>query len=358
MHTSDGALRRLVDEPAAVPAADAAHVADCARCSAGLTAARTDAALVASALDAPGAPGALELDVDLAWQRLEVEVQAAPAHRATARPGRVRQLVRRPAVAGLAVAVVLTGAGTAAANDWLQVFSTERVAPVSITTADLLALPDLSGYGSLELVEDPDVRSVADAAGAESATGLDVPEVAALPPGVRGAPAVTVGDRAAATFTFSSDRARRAAGEDLPPAPPGVEGTAVRLTAGPGVAQVWSSATGVPALVVGRAVAPTAFSSGAPFEVVRDHLLSLPGLPPALAEQLRGFAADGSTLPLPVPADLVTTSSAEVDGSPATLLETRDRALAAVVWVTDGVVTVVAGSLDTDEVLEVARELR
>jgi hypothetical protein len=130
------------------------------------------------------------------------------------------------------------------------------------------------------------------------------------------------------------------------------------MEAGPGVAQVWTSAAGVPGLVVGRAVAPTASSSGVPFEAVRDYLLSLPGMPDAVAAQLRTFAADGSTLPLPVPAERVTTRSDEVDGVPASVLTTRDRSFAAVVWVDDGVVTVVAGSLDDDEVLDVARGLR
>jgi hypothetical protein len=128
--------------------------------------------------------------------------------------------------------------------------------------------------------------------------------------------------------------------------------------AGPGVAEVWSQSTGVPTLVVGRAVAPTAFSSGAPFETVRDYLLSLPGLPPDLAAQLRTFTADGSTLPLLVPADRVTTSSADVGGRPATVLTSRDQTMAAVVWVDNGVVTAVAGALSADEVLAVARDLR
>ena len=132
----------------------------------------------------------------------------------------------------------------------------------------------------------------------------------------------------------------------------------MRLVAGPGVAEIWSSSAGAPALVVGRAVAPTAFSSGVPFETVRDYLLSLPGLPDNVAAQLRSFTADGATLPLPVPEDQVTTSPAQVNGVPATLLKTRDGTLAAVVWVDDGVLTAVAGSLDTDEVLSVARELR
>ncbi len=268
--------------------------------------------------------------------------------------------MRRPAAAALAVALVLTGASTAAANDWLQAFRTERVAPVSFTTGDLVSLPDLSAYGELVVTGRPDVQSVDSAATAEELTGLELPEVDQLPAGVVGEPVVQVGTELSATFTFSTEKAAEAAadaGEDLPPPPAGLDGSAVRLDAGPGAAQVWQSASGVPALVVGRAVAPTAFSSGLPFEQVRDYLLSLPGLPPGVAEQLRTFAADGSTLPLPVPADEVTTSSTEVDGAPATLLVSRDRALSAVVWVQDGVLTVVAGSLDDDEVLAVARGL-
>ncbi len=167
--------------------------------------------------------------------------------------------------------------------------------------------------------------------------------------------------RVSATFTFSADRAARAAaeaGQTLPPPPPGLDGSRFRLIAGPGLAGIWSQPAGVPALLVGRAVAPTAFSSGVPFATARDYLLSLPGLPDDVAAQLRTFNADGSTLPLPVPADEVTTTSAKVNGAPATVLETRDRTLAAVVWVDNGKVTVVAGSLDQAEVLSVARDLR
>ena len=179
-----------------------------------------------------------------------------------------------------------------------------------------------------------------------------------LPRGISGQPVHQVGGRVSLTFTFSADRAARAAGTALPPPPPGLDGSSVRLVAGPGVAQVWRSGVGAPALVVGRAVAPSGFSSGVPFPTVRDYLLSLPGLPATVAAQLRAFTADGSTLPLPVPADRVTTSSAQVGDRPATVLRTRDRTLAAVVWVDAGTVTVVGGSLDPDEVLTVARELR
>jgi hypothetical protein len=94
-----------------------------------------------------------------------------------------------------------------------------------------------------------------------------------------------------------------------------------------------------------------------PFATARDYLLSLPGVPDDVAAQLRRFSADGTTLPVPVPENVATSSATDVDGVEATLVETRDGAMAAVIWVEDGVVTLVAGSLSDDEVLAVARGL-
>jgi hypothetical protein len=361
-HPTEGVLRRLLDEPAGVADADRSHAAACPECAGGLAVMREDAALVDAALVA-GVEDAADVDVDAAWRRLATAVPATGPGRA-ALPSRGRRfgtVLRRPAVAGVAVAVVLAGAGTAAANDWFQVFRTEQVAPVGISTADLNALPDLSAYGDVAPTGDPDVREVADAATAAAETGLAVPEVAELPRGVEGEPSYQVGDEVGATFTFSAERAAEAAadvGEALPPPPPGVDGSQVSLVAGPAVAQVWTQQAGVPSLLVGRAVAPTAFASGAPFETVRAYLLGLPGLPEDVAAQLRSLGPDGSTLPLPVPEDEVETSSEQVGGVPATVLTTRDRTLAAVLWVEDGVVTAVVGALDADEVLTIARSLR
>ncbi len=366
-HPADGVLRRLLDEPAGVAEAERRHVAGCASCLAGLTAARDDAALVGAALvGAPvdAAPADAPVDLPAAWARLSAATTGAGATRAPApaSPRGGAGLVRRPAVAALAVGVVLAGAGTAAANDWLPIFRTEEVAAIGLSSADLIALPDLAAYGEVEVSGDGDLRQVPDAAAAEEESGLAAPEVDVLPAGIGGEPEYRVGGQVTATFTFSADRAAQAAaeaGETLPPPPPGLDGSSVRLVAGPGVAQVWTSSSGAPGLVVGRAVAPSAFSSsGLPFETVRDYLLALPGLPDDVAAQLRTFTADGSTLPLPVPVDSVTTATAEVDGVEATVLATRDRTMAAVVWARDGAVTAVAGSLDADELLAVARGLR
>jgi hypothetical protein len=359
-HPTEGVLRRLLDEPAGVSEPDRAHVAGCPVCLTGLAAARQDAAAAGTALQPAGVG---PVDLPAAWHRLSSALPAGGAapSPAPARARRARAVLRRPVVAAVAFAVVLAGAGTAAANDWLPVFRTEQLQPISLDTADLVALPDLSAYGDVEVTGGEGPQQVPDAAAAAAQSGLDVPAVAALPRGVTGEPEYQVVGELGATFTFSADRAARAAagsGEPAPPVPAGLDGSQVRLVAGPGVAAIWGQSAGVPALVVGRAVAPTAYSSsGVPFETMRDYLLSLPGLPDDVAAQLRSFAADGSTLPLPVPSDQVTTTPAEVDGVPATVLETRDQALAAVLWVSDGVVTVVAGSLGPDEVLAVAEDL-
>jgi hypothetical protein len=357
-------LRRLVDEPAGVSTLDRDHVTACARCRANLSTIGDDARSVRAALTGePSASiGAATVDVDAAWRRLS----GAPpevSHGVTTprRPHRLRTAARRPVVAAVAVAVVLAGAGTAAANGWLPIFRTERVAPLELSKADLRAVPDLDAYGDLDITGEPGVHTVPDAAVAAEETGLNVPEVLDLPRGVSGEPRYEVGGELRATFTFSTERARRTADEadqTLPTPPSGLDGSAVRLIAGPGVAAIWSQSSGLPELVVGRAVAPTGASSGVAFETVRDYLLSLPGLAEDTAAALRAFNADGTTLPLPVPADRVRTSTARVRGVQATVLETRDRSAAAVVWVEQGIITLVGGTLDADEVLSVARGLR
>src|SRR5215217_2587869 len=359
-HPTEGVLRRLLDEPAGITDADRDHVAGCEMCRGGLAAVRDDANRVHAALTDSSA----DVDVAAAWQRLSTAASGTRSVRAVTphRAGRFRAALRRPVVAGVAVALVLTGGGAAAAIDWVQIFRTEQIAPISLSAVDLNALPDLRAYGDIVVTGDPHVHRVADAAAAALETGLEVPEVTTLPRGVAGVPIYQVGGEVSAVFTFSADRAARTAaeaGESLPQPPPGLDGSQIRLAAGPGLAGIWPEGAGVPGLVVGRAVAPTAFSSsGGPFETLRDYLLSLPGLPDDVAASLRALNADGSTLPLPVPVGEVTTSSAEVHGARATVLEARDRTMAAALWVADGVVTVVAGSLGADEVLSVARGLR
>src|SRR4051812_38078096 len=264
-HPSEGVLRRLVDEPAGVTDDDRAHVAGCPTCLRALDSARADAQLVGAALATP-TPA---LDANAAWARLATTTTAAVRPASVAR-SRWRT-VRRPAVAALSAVVLVTGAGVAAANDWLPIFQTERVDPVEVTSADLVQVPDLSAYGDLEITKKADPQEVADAATARERTGLTVPEVSELPDGVTGEPAYQAAGVLSGTFTFSAAKAAQAAaaeGEILPPPPAGLDGSQLRIEAGPGVAAIWSQPTGVPTLVAARVVAPKVYSSGVPFETV------------------------------------------------------------------------------------------
>src|SRR5215218_302744 len=220
-HPTEGVLRRLLDEPAGVADPDREHVAGCPQCLGELAAMREDAALVGAAL---ALEEGADVDVAAAWRRLSEAAPASDPVRPArpARAARYRAVLRRPVVAALAVALVLTGAGTAAAGGWLQIFRTEQIAPVSFSTADLIALPDLRGFGEVAVSGEGNVHEVPDLATAAAQTGLDVPDVVTLPRGVRGEPVYQVGGKVTATFTFSAERATRAAanaGGALPPPP-------------------------------------------------------------------------------------------------------------------------------------------
>jgi hypothetical protein len=155
---------------------------------------RHDAALAGAALSTDVGT---EVDVDAAWRRLSAATPTARPLRAAgpSRADRARGMLRRPAVAGVAVAAVLAGASTAAATDWLEIFRTERVAPVSLGTADLVALPDLNAYGDLVVTGEPDVHEVAGRSAAEAESGLDVPIVPDLPTGSAASRSHQVGAR-------------------------------------------------------------------------------------------------------------------------------------------------------------------
>jgi hypothetical protein len=56
-------------------------------------------------------------------------------------------------------------------------------------------------------------------------------------------------------------------------------------------------------------------------------------------------------------AEELASSTADVGGKPATVLTMKDGTLAAVLWVDNGVITAVAGSLSAAELLAVARGL-
>ena len=356
-HLSDGALRRYVDEPDGLPDTELVHLQHCDRCTRALAQAQQDGLAAKTVLLTRSDE---EPDIDAAWERLQSSLRSNAQTVASVPAGRQSfrtRVLKAPVLAAAGALLVVGGATAAAANDWLPIFHTESITPVSVNVNDLTQLPDLSSFGKWDLKTDPSLVDVPDAAAAESQTGLTVSTPTDLPTGVDGNPHYQVMDKQVATFTFSQRKAAaaaQAAGQSLPPLPAGLDGAVLRLELGPAVVQTWTQQSGMPTLLVAQVVAPSASSNGVPLQTLRDALLSLPGLPADVAAELRAALGDGTTLPLPVPSDEYTTTSAEVSGSPATVITSRDQTIAGVLWLDGGVVTIVAGPLDAQEVLSVA----
>ena len=99
---------------------------------------------------------------------------------------------------------------------------------------------------------------------------------------------------------------------------------------------------------------PVATSTGATARQLEAFLLSRPGLPSGLAQEIRMLGT--TALPVPVPPGM-TGRHVTVGRSPAVLL-TGSGVAAGVVWEsTDGVVHGVAGLLNQTDILNVARQL-
>src|SRR5690349_4004158 len=106
-HPNDGTLRRLLDEPAGVAAADHDHLAGCPMCLSRLASARQDAAMAGAALRLETAIDAD--DVEQGWHRLS---RANPQTREqmAVRPPRWRTALRSPVIAAATVVALVAGA--------------------------------------------------------------------------------------------------------------------------------------------------------------------------------------------------------------------------------------------------------
>jgi hypothetical protein len=368
-HIPDGVLRRLDDEPLAVPDRVIDHVTSCERCSARRAEITHDTERVAQLVSVPQ----LVPDTDIAWARLRRELVARPAESGHRRrdPARMRPAVaaRFPSLSlrtGLAIgAVAVVVAGTAAAATLTTVFAPTHVAAVTLSQGDLRAIAAFAGLGDGQTGPSapngsralrfgtitwasgtPQPASTLAQASAEAGFQAKLP--AHLPRGVGATPQLMVQPRLKATVTFNSTAGSLA-------------GNSVTLDAGPAVAAEYAgSATGsasVPTLAVATMRRPTARSTGATIQQIEAFLLSRPGLPPQLAEQIRLLGDLRTTLPVPVPAG-ASVHSVQVDGWPGVLLTDSSNAVAGVVWEDGGgLLHAVVGILDSHDVLNVADQL-
>jgi hypothetical protein len=368
-HVAEGVLRRLDDEPLVVPDSVVDHVAGCERCSARRARIADDTERAAGLLSAPQ----LVADADMAWARLERELhrrlaEGADRRRRPAptlrRPPRFPRVSLRAGVVIGAVGIVI--AGTAAGATLTTIFAPTHIAPVPLSQSDMRAItafmglsdstvlggfPTPSGSGTFRFGKirwsSSDVAHPASSlAEATAEAGFPVSLPVHLPPGVGAVQRFIVQPRVSARVAFNSTV-------------PGVGGSSVTLDAGPAVLAQYAAAsgTGLPTLGVVTMPRPTALSTGATVSQIEAFLLSQPGIPPPLAEEVRLLGDLGTTLPVPVPTG-ASVRSVHVAGWPGVLVADPSNAAAGVVWEDGrGTVHVVAGILDSQDVLNVADQL-
>jgi hypothetical protein len=139
----------------------------------------------------------------------------------------------------------------------------------------------------------------------------------------------------------------------------GLAGTSVTLDAGPAVVAEYAgtSGAGVPTLGVATMRRPTARSTGATIGQIEAFLLSRPGIPPELAEEVRLLGNLRTTLPVPVPPG-ASVRSVQIAGWPGVLLADSSNAASAVVWEDGrGLLHTVVGILDSQDLLNVAEQI-
>ena len=366
-HIPDGVLRRLDDEPLAVPDRVTAHVADCERCAARREQIAHDTERAAQLLAVPQ----LVPDTDFAWAQFKRELRRSPRdadrrRRPTAAKWRRKRfpgLSLRAALAIGAVGIVI--AGTAAAASLTTVFAPNHVAPVQVSQSDLRAISSFIGlgdgnalggfttpsgsstirFGTIRWSSAP-AHPVSSLAQASAQAGFPVSLPAHLPGGVGAVQQFVVQPRLTATVTFNSAAAS-------------LEGSSVTLHAGPAVLAEYGGTAGnnLPTLGVVTMPRPTAISTGASLSQIEAFLLHQPSIPPQLAEEIRLLGDLRTTLPVPVPSG-ASVRSVRVAGWPGVLLADSSNAVAGVIWEDGhGILRLVVGLLDSQDVLNVAGQL-
>jgi hypothetical protein len=187
---------------------------------------------------------------------------------------------------------------------------------------------------------------------------------ASLPATVTGPAVFAVVSQGTGSFTFSAAKARAAAlreGKALPAMPANIDGSTLYLTVGPAIIESYGAGVAgsqMPSLLIVEATVPKVESSGVSVGQLENYLLLQPGISPTLAAQIRAMGDPSQTLPIPIPVNMATSHPVTVQGVHGVTIGDSSGLGSAVIWVKDGVVYAVGGTLTENQVLQVANSLR
>lgn len=389
-HLTDGVLRRMYDEPYGLDEETRAHYKSCPDCQARFSSVADDARHVLALMAVPGAT------VDPAQALVQIRSRSRPAR--SSRLVVFRSTWKRPVLGGLAAAAVAGGlaatmAFTPLAANLVQIFQPTQVTPVVINQGDLNGLDAFSRWGDVKGGQTPTLQQAETAEEASQVSGLPQIKVDAskLPSGLAKAPVsyAAVGE-SSGTVTFNNNAPAKLRGSTLTlvvgPAETAIYGDLGRLAQSAGAtgaagrsakSEATGSAAGAdqatsgeqanaarqavaaagPLLAIAEMRAPKISSTGASVADIKSALLAQPGLSPSLRQVISSIDNPAGNLPIPIPAGQVNAHSVKVRGGTATAVGDNTGLGSAVIWIKNGRVYAVAGTVTEDQALAVANSL-
>ena len=304
-----------------------------------------------------------------------------------------RRALRIGSVAAVVGVTMGTLVATGVAGDIVKIFQPETFVAVPVDITSIGTLPDLSGYGSVHVVQTPHLSTAASLADAASSSGLHLLATGKLPSTVKGNPAFYVLSAGSASFTFNAATAAGTAGrlgKKLPTLPSGIDGSSLTLDGGPVVVEALGSQqlrlpgigtsesaspgeaspdtgvgrlgllghlAGIPQVVIVQMKAPALYSNGPTIGQYENALLSMPGVPASLAAEIKALGDPSSTLPIPIPTSLASSHAADINGAPGLVIGDTTGIASGVVWQSHGLLYAVVGSLTDHQVVAIARAM-
>jgi hypothetical protein len=370
------------------------HLAECPGCRRVVALLREDADHVRDAF-AMLSPGQVSLpstaDVAVArerleWQRRRSVPVLSPVRSQEPIPMFLTRISTpwRIAASGLAAAVALsilvsvTPEGRALAAGFLAQFRSQQVTAIEVTPqSQTEIMRTLNALGNLGTVNMPGgqtgrpeaaVRSATEQAKtatlAEASTAigfkLETPDPALLPAGIDKTPRVQVMPSSQIRFTFDKTKASnylKATGHEVT-VPDKFDGATLVVSIPSAALLQYGNGSSKEALIVGQAGELVVDVEGkVKLDEMRDFLLSLPGLPAPVTNQLRQIKSWNQTLPIPVPVDQMNWQSTNFNGNQGLLLNDNSGVGSAAIWYEGGHMYGVAGSLRADKLKAIAESL-
>jgi hypothetical protein len=363
----------MADEPFAVSDGVRRHFESCESCRNRQADMLADARVAAALLEGPEVP----LNPAQALARFRREAVAGETSPRRSPFGRLshalsvrRQQLTAPIASAAALVALVGGLTLTPAGSWaqsfIQIFQPTQITVLPVSAGELKTLPNLRRFGTIQLPSTVNAKAqqYTSLSQAETAAGTHVAAPSSLPSSVPSTVSYTVSPGGTGSFTFSAAKAAKWAAskhKTLPPMPARINGSTLQVSVNPVVGAMYGSSNGIPTLAIIQSKAPRVSSTGVTVKEIEDYVLSLPGVSPQLAQQIRSMNAVNdptSTLPLPIPINMASAQAVTVQGTQGQAIGDSTGIGSAVIWEKDGVIYAVGGTLPESQVLQIANSLQ